>query len=510
VETHRAEKLVRARALADKAYASHVTAVFEDCLEDDGSAITDAKKKKKIALTKEKNAAASKGIDGAVDKKMGLLGELVESHEVLAERYAATAKLTMEDLVPELESLTMQLREEVKSVEALGDAILEELEASEEEVVKAWEIYYNAATKPPASDTPVSSAAGTNTGSTTNSSSSSTNSTPKALPPPPNRHGASDQSTEMEVLEDLSDVWIFEMRYRMSVAFLSACWDKCSAELSRLFASMKEMECTRRYRLRELLITFMQKQEQLWVGLPSTIQPALKHLMDQPVDRKSIETSVQSNIRLRAGHIQRSDQDTKPAKLKSNLGILNASPENGTFELSSPLASDLLCRAKVIEKKSSGMISHWKTTLAIVTADSFLHLFDVPSQKRIQPGAAPETAFHALVPPVEIPTEKTIKLGAKIPKNWKEHLHPAESIALPNSIISFQNTEQNSAFEIVETVINQGAGKMWGKTWNKKFYLRTLSHQDTVDWIDCLKHPKQKLGASDDTTDEETPAIMSV
>mmetsp|Transcript_6322 Transcript_6322/g.8537 ORF Transcript_6322/g.8537 Transcript_6322/m.8537 type:complete len:114 (-) Transcript_6322:47-388(-) len=62
--------------------------------------------------------------------------------------------------------------------------------------------------------------------------------------------------------------------------------------------------------------------------------------------------------------------------------------DRGKFELISSLMSDFLFKAKVLKKKGTDYMSKSKTTPAVVTADSFLHLFGMLFS------AAPEVAFH--------------------------------------------------------------------------------------------------------------------
>ena len=365
-------------------------------------------------------------------------------------------------------SLYDELQKEVDMMEKLGDAILDELEEAEAEVVETWNNYYVVANRAMA-----------------------------VSPGAASRRGALSEKDEPKREEDLvnnsTDVWIAEMNYRMSVAYLSASWEKCSAELSKLFASMKETECSRRFRLRELLITFMQRQERLWAGLPSILTPVLKDLVDRPMDRTSIEGDVQHSIRLRAQSIQRDEQadNRKRVTEKVGQGLTGVNVAEGNFELSSPLLSDLLLKANVIEKKGSGYMSTWKTTLAVITTDSFLHLFELPANVSVHSGSAPEVAFHALVPPVEIPTQDLIKSKGGYRKSsigeWYEHLTPTESFVLPNCAIIYKDEPGNHTFEIKETIFNVGASKMFGNTTTRKLYLRTQMRQETVEWIKALK-----------------------
>ena len=306
-----------------------------------------------------------------------------------------------------------------------------------------------------------------------------------------------DQSESAAFVDNCSDVWVQEMRYRMSVAFLSTAWEKSSKELASLFGTLKSTECSRRFRLRELLIAFLNRQERLWMSLPSILTPVMKDLVDKPLDRESIEGEVQTNIRVRAQGLQK--EEAKAKKLAGNKddsgpGLKGIDPTKGNYNLTSPLVSDLLVKANVIEKKSSGMMSSWKTTLAIVTADSFLHLFEIPSSAKLGSGSAPEVAFHSLVPPVEVPNADTAKthVTGKVVKDWFKMLHPSMSLALPNCTITFKDEDETCVFEISEKVPSSGASSMMmmSKTTTRKVSLRTLSNEQSKEWIAAMKANK--------------------
>ena len=138
-----------------------------------------------------------------------------------------------------------------------------------------------------------------------------------------------------------------------------------------------------------------------------------------------------------------------------------------------------------------------KPVLALVTADNFLHLFDIPSTAKIQSGSAPEVAFSSLIPEVDIPEpeeiEKLVKKGKglaskpnDVVRDWHNLMSPSDSVNLPNTKIAFL-PKADSQFEIEETVFNTGASKMFSKTSKRKMVLRAVSQEEAVDWIVTLK-----------------------
>lgn len=408
------------------------------------------------------------------EEKCGwLIHSLAESAGDVAGQYGEMVEHMNGEVLPELSRLLSETTQEVIFMEKLGDSIINELQAAEEEVCRAWETYYNRALEffGSESETIGSRLAGA-------------------------REGTAPMDAESAV-KGCADVWVEEMRYRMAVAFLSSVWEKCSSELSKLFLSTKDAECNRRNHIKELLIKTTQRQERLWIGLPSAITPILRELIEWPMERKAVEDDVQLTIRDRAQAIQldeaehkRPGDDAKPAA----PGLTGVAEGAGNFELSSPLVSDLLERARVIERRGTGMMSSWKVTLAVITSDSFLHLFDLPSTCKLHSGSAPEVAFQNLIPPVVVPSMEGVKGGVKFPsaKYWFDNLVPTDSFALPNCAVSLTKDEKSpNSFEVVETVFASGASKMFTKTVNRKMQFRAITRDEARDLVEALKRSKK-------------------
>mmetsp|Transcript_749 Transcript_749/g.1364 ORF Transcript_749/g.1364 Transcript_749/m.1364 type:complete len:592 (+) Transcript_749:123-1898(+) len=492
LETQKADLLARGWTHASTSYAANMTSVGEWAIDDKGAPITDARKKKRIFEANEKGAVGGgvgvafgadnipmndKHVPLAVaefyrEEKCGsMVQHLADSAGSVASQYEEMVKYMNEEVLPELSSLLDHLKSEVMVMEKLGDSIMGELEAAEDEVCKAWEVYYNKMVE-------------------FNGSSSDEI---KVRLEGAHAHDGTVLDFETAV-RGCADVWVEEMRYRMAVAFLSSVWEKCSSELSKLFLSMKDAECNRRNQMKELLIKAAQRQERLWLGLPAVINPVLKELIEWPMDRKFVEDEVQHSIRDRAQAIQLDEAENKKAdEPKADApGLTGVYDDDGNFELSSPLVSDLMYKAKVIEKRSAGMMSSWKLSLAVITSDSFLHLFELPPTCKLHSGSAPEVAFQNLIPPVVVPSMEGVKVGVKFPSSryWFDHLAPAESLALPNCTVSFKDEKAPNTFEIVETILTSGASKMFTKTMNRKMQIRAIDRNEAKDFVDALKSSK--------------------
>jgi hypothetical protein len=291
---------------------------------------------------------------------------------------------------------------------------------------------------------------------------------------------------EEDFVKNCADVWILEMKYRMAVAYLSACWNKSSAEMTKVFTALKREECGRRFRTRELLSVFLEHQDELWLSLPAISAPLIKDLHGKPREPADIETEVQNIIRDRAA-IKQKEKDTEGALEKPSPGLDNIDPSEGDFDLQSPLLSDILVKVDLLEVKYAPyLMKQWRTVLAVVTANSFLHLFDLSSATH----ESAKEAFQALVPAIEIPTEDTVKTlnMAKHRKDWYKLLQPSDSFALANCGVTFKENEKGAySFEITEK-IQQSI--MMGKTTSRKMQVRVSSKDKEKEWIAALKADK--------------------
>jgi hypothetical protein len=500
LETDRAKEIVEARIHVDRLYAEQMEALHRGDVCDQNKPITavDTKtraKKKKHHRHREGNPVGSNGgllkmgkdglLESRVSSDVGILAGIINSHNDIAARYNENVAAMTNEILPDLTDLCKTLTVEVTKLETLGNSLVFEIEAAENKVQQRYLEYEDAASKAlngGAGGTPVVSADNT-------------------------------------LVENSYCVWLAEMKYVLAVVLLQKSFRQCNDGLGEVFKQMKELEFTRRIRLRDLMLAFMQRQEQLWVALPAMSAPTMQRLRDTPIDRETVDAEIGKAIRAEATNIQMSDatkglkrqmsiSEGGPLKVNDSLDQRKASDAPApaapaaeglapppTVELESPLTSDFLGKVKVIEKKKDGMMGGWRSCLAIITADNYLHLFDIPSALKIQPDSAPEVAFQQLIPAVVIPPLDLAKgMSGKAPEKWQDvarewhqGLTPTESIALPNCEIKFAPKVNDQAFEVVETTFNTGASKMFSKTSSRKFTLKAANQEDAVDWIVSLQ-----------------------
>jgi hypothetical protein len=280
------------------------------------------------------------------------------------------------------------------------------------------------------------------------------------------------------------------MHYRMAVAYLTTVWEKSSKELSDLFAGVKEMESNRRHRLKEILVLYSNRANQMFQKIPDLVEPVLEQLSSVPTEPSLVEKNVSETVREKAKKLKEKDERDLPHITDLGPGLAGVPEPDPQFELQSPLKSDLLTKSEVIWRKSDKMMAVWKPCLAITTSDCYLHLFEIPAHENVQTGTAPEIAFQALVPPVTVPTEDTIIEGivpSSSNRSWFEDLIPGVSMDLKNSNISFNQHKGNSTFEITETLAPSGFQKLSKNPKRRKYSLRLYSSQNMVEWLLALR-----------------------
>lgn len=277
-----------------------------------------------------------------------------------------------------------------------------------------------------------------------------------------------------------------ETQYRVAVAYQNAAWEKGKDQLDELFSRVKQEEILRRMNLREFLVAFVQRQQRLFSSLPTIQNSALESLVGLEFSREETESNIASIVKSRV------EKYRNEAGTGDTEGVLSGDAmADGSLDLESPLTSDLLSKAKIVKRRGNigGVTSKgtpgsdWKTSLAVLTADSYLHFFDV-DDSRVVPGSPPETAFQVLMPNVVIPTSDSLLLGkSNFSKGWGDTLAPTESFTLAKC--SIQPVDA-TLFVVTEKGGASAASKMFGKLVDRKVQIKTQTKGETDDWISSL------------------------
>lgn len=227
--------------------------------------------------------------------------------------------------------------------------------------------------------------------------------------------------------------------------------------------------------LREFLVAFVQRQQRLFLSLQGLNNNILEGLVGMELTQAEIEREMQAAIKGRT----------------SGGNLLSEMREKAMPSLDSPLASDLMSKAKVVERRvqstgvpNIGSTAEWKVSLVIITADSYLHFFDL-DDPRVALSSTPEVAFQVLMPNVNVPTYDNLQLGKQnFSKGWSDTLTPTDSVVLARCLVQLVD---ETSFVIIE----KGGGattasKMFGKLVDKKVHIRTLEKSDKDDFIAVL------------------------
>ena len=263
-----------------------------------------------------------------------------------------------------------------------------------------------------------------------------------------------------------------ETQYRIAVAYQNALWDQASSKLDELFREVKQQEILRRMNLREFLVAFIQRQQRLFMSLPSIHNAVLEELIGKELSREDIERDLSVLLK------DKVEADQAKARIAN---------------IDSPLTSDLLANAQVVERRamtSVGGVSRigstvdWKTSLAVMTSDCYLHFFDL-EDGFYTPGMSPELVIQGLMPKVIVPTTDNLTSGkSNFSRGWSDSLTPSDSMVLAKCKL---HDVDESSFAIVE----KGGGSntasiMFGKFVDKKLQVRLTDKAQKDEFIKAL------------------------
>lgn len=304
-------------------------------------------------------------------------------------------------------------------------------------------------------------------------------------------------STEAEALEEeehipTEDLWIVEMQYQISVSLQRSTWEKRGPEIVRLASSSKEMEVTRRIKLNECMVNFLQCLQKLFkqIGEDNAVKmPNAAAILDPLANLQlDIEKTVQSQVE---------------ASLPDEISKLSLPDDSAA---SFGLESDgLVLTAKVLEWKNSytqmSAADRWRTALVVITADEYLHLFDLTpycneiteefGDPHIFPGCDPSIAMEKIFPFFKEGGEE--QEGDITPANLtiREKMVPEKTFRLSKHC-TFQLLHDECC-EITQKTPTGKAGRLLGKKQKPayKAQLRILSSDpgssDKDTFFDLLK-----------------------
>jgi hypothetical protein len=260
------------------------------------------------------------------------------------------------------------------------------------------------------------------------------------------------------------DPWLAEFQYRSCLEILEQVWEAKSAEFFALFATVCDAECMRRINLREAMILFVKQQQNPFMDVGDSQSSALTDWVEKETSQQEVQQHVQATIRQEMEALGASTASMNLAS-SSGGGEQAGSPTTDRqddmvvyrrqFTPVSPLASDYLLDAFVVEQRDQnpGEPDSSTIVLAVITSDSFLHLFEVASD-RIELSSTPEEAFHTLLPMQDPPSIwKTLEASSAV---WNGRLQPSRTVDLDHCSVALVKKE-DTVVEIFETTSTHGS-----------------------------------------------------
>jgi hypothetical protein len=259
------------------------------------------------------------------------------------------------------------------------------------------------------------------------------------------------------------DPWLAEFQYRSCLESLEQVWEAKCSEFFALFSTVCDAECMRRINLRESMILFVREQQNPFMDVGDSQSSALTDWVEKETSQQEVREHVHATIRQEMealGASTASINIAAPSDASEQAGSPTTDRQDDMavyrrkFTPASPLESDYLLDAFVLEQRDqkSGEPDGSKIVLAVVTSDSFLHLFELASDK-IELSSTPEEAFQALLPMQDPPSiGKTLETSSAV---WNGRLQPSRTVDLDHCSVSL--VREDTVVDIFETTSTHGS-----------------------------------------------------
>jgi hypothetical protein len=185
-----------------------------------------------------------------------------------------------------------------------------------------------------------------------------------------------------------------EMQFQMAVSLQRSTWEKRGPEIVKLAASSKEMEVTRRIKLNECMIQFLQCLQKLFKTIGEEGDIKLPSAASLLTPLQAIHSDMKKKVK---SHVE--------ANLPDEFHLSLPDDSAAGFGLE---CDGLVTTSRVLEWKNTYMpmsaADRWRTALAVITADGYLHLFDLSpfcnatEVPQIYPGCDPIVAMEHIFP----------------------------------------------------------------------------------------------------------------
>ena len=144
-ETARAQRIVMGTSRAHQLYSEALTAMYEDVfLDEKGNTMLKEKQQRKFYQVRKpstRRIVSRTSLTGSSSDGSAVFASIRQAQHVFAERFGENAKNMDVEIGEEVGRLVEELKAQCSGMEKLGDAILAELEKTEQEVAAAWSTY---------------------------------------------------------------------------------------------------------------------------------------------------------------------------------------------------------------------------------------------------------------------------------------------------------------------------------------------------------------------------------
>jgi hypothetical protein len=252
--------------------------------------------------------------------------------------------------------------------------------------------------------------------------------------------------------------------------------------LEKIWKDMQRIQVNRQIKLQEVLLDFMPRQRRLFLGLAPVSGPVLEDLVALRLEPQELEHQIEEAVKkhmqslLKQDNARRSSIMNRSRAQAPNLEDLHGVLPGEFFD------NGLLRAAKIVERKdvTGFRMQQYKTTLAVITTDLYLHLFDVSQYPHVLTVTPPEPVFELLLPDYNIPSLASDTLERRTDALLK-NLQPLVSVHLCKCIVSLVGEDE---LEIVEST--RGTIRT-----SRRHYLR-IAKGGATQWLALLNTGESK------------------
>mmetsp|Transcript_18069 Transcript_18069/g.23413 ORF Transcript_18069/g.23413 Transcript_18069/m.23413 type:complete len:389 (-) Transcript_18069:140-1306(-) len=284
------------------------------------------------------------------------------------------------------------------------------------------------------------------------------------------------------IVDFLPDTWLHESRYRIAVGQLYIIWANCQNFLHRIFVTVEELEATRRICLREVATSLVQSDNFDQFYESHGYDKGLRSFSENCLNSYAMKDQLLEELNHDACVIRGLSTSTENYFSPRTSGL---HVRQFKMNLSSPLLNSLLKYSFVMVRSDRAAYSSsnsWQKSLAVVTHDKFLLMFDLNEAKGSWPPA--EAAFNNLINPTEAIEVQNDQQTSK--RKWHELINPNQSMYLDDCSLEVIHRPYKETYAII--TVTSRKKTLFKKAIRKKYYIRAEHEDKLLYWVDILQN----------------------